>query len=637
MENNKIFTKRILINILYILIFFLSITNIKSTITYEQLEIYFEKMTIDRMRQIYCNIVYDLISNNYHETQLKLDNIEYSLHSYKRRSIIQDLYYSLYYLREFDYYLDINKFESKMKEIDIFNLENLDKFINLNTPRNVLINLAINIDKYDRTKKRRIDGISDYINYLKKDKIIKYINDKLEEYNELNNTLNFTKIVLNNIEFDQNKDILEYCKNKSEDELIQIIYGFENYLFNEKEESEVLSYNYYDHENLSDRDKLIKLITLYNKEAGDINNLEDFILIIENRNFVYVNNVTFYKKDYFNNILAIEKYYNRQINSDKSLRGLKEYIEKMDNPYRKKIMKWGLSLYPELFEHGRFQDILSNEVNYQYTQVKNLLLNIERETLLRYAYNIHTYQNKIESIYNEDLYNLYRYKKEALSEIIITDTNSNRNLQSIAEFKNYGSLYKDDFCAYLKNLERNQLLNIWDILIELYFEEKPIIIDQYEKPSEKEIKKEIINNMDTASIISEAQEFVRNTNFEIQETSKFFESNKIILEKKYKMGFYNNIMDFFRSTNIAYLKLWLRKYEIIIRQLKSNNNIGGGIIYNFLNQEEYTKKKVLEIFDIYFREFPELFEANKLIEIVGLNNDNTPHPHQNAGSFPAAS
>jgi hypothetical protein len=84
-------------------------------------------------------------------------------------------------------------------------------------------------------------------------------------------------------------------------------------------------------------------------------------------------------------------------------------------------------------------------------------------------------------------------------------------------------------------------------------------------------------------------------------------------------------MDFFRSTDIHYLKLWLRKYEMIMRKQGSNANIQGGVKYNFMNGNEYNKKKLLEIFDIYLDRNPELFLPAKFIEIVGLDKGITPH------------
>lgn len=130
------------------------------------------------------------------------------------------------------------------------------------------------------------------------------------------------------------------------------------------------------------------------------------------------------------------------MNQKKSLRGLNEYVNETNMDHQRRILTWGLSLYPELYCDGIFQDISSSEINLKYGEVKDFIEVTERDILLRYAYNIHTYQNKISSIYNEDLYNIYRYKNDQLYEIILSDTNNNRNLQAKNTFLEYADLKK---------------------------------------------------------------------------------------------------------------------------------------------------------------------------------------------------
>jgi hypothetical protein len=89
-----------------------------------------------------------------------------------------------------------------------------------------------------------------------------------------------------------------------------------------------------------------------------------------------------------------------------------------------------------------------------------------------------------------------------------------------------------------------------------------------------------------------------------------------------------NIMDFFRSTDIYYLRLWLKKYELIIRKLKFNDiYISGGLKTNFVNLNEYTKNEILNNFDIYIYEYPELFSPENFIKYVGLDTGITSHKY----------
>ena len=619
----KLLTKFKLFKILYISIIILSIENTVCVIKEEELSTFFEDMTIDRIRQIYWNIVVDInnISTSSLGEYLLKKDVADTLHSFTRAKMINILYESLKRLSSLypSYYFDINLLKENLPNIEVFYNTNLNIF-----PRNFLINFAINIDKYIRTKERKIDGITDYINYLTKEKIIEYIQEKMDEYSDLKKY--YSNIVLNNKTLV--KDVKIYINNTySTEELIQIIYGFENYLFNEENNSEISFYKYYDHEELNtkDVDNLKKYVTMYNLEAN-IENIDDFISKIEYRNFKYISNYNLFNRmsetEFNNDLLALEKYYRRQMNLTKYLRGINEYTKNMPERYKKKNLEWGFNLYPELYISGMFQDIISNEINYQYGQVKEYIQITERNILLRYAYNIHTYQNNIESIYDDSLYNLFRYKNEKLYELILSDTNLNKNLQVKSNFINFADLYKDYFCKYLENLQRNQLKKITKILIDLYFKEKQSKIDSYQKPSEKLSRLEFIMNSDTADILYESENFVNTTDLEIQSTSKFFELNKELIDS---FGYYNNIIDFLRSTNLFYLKLWLRKYEMIFRNKNLYMNIDGGLQNRFLSDDENTKKDILEIFDIYLEEYPELFEPKKFIDIVGLNNDITPH------------
>ena len=496
----------------------------------------------------------------------------------------------------------------------------------------------VNIDKYERTKKKKIDGIIDYINYYPKEKILEYISNKLEEYSELKN--NFNELIFNNriIEdnFKNSSTLNTFLNNKTFEELIQYIYGFENYLFNGDFDEVILSYKTYDHENFANKeenkDSVLLSVTYYIKEAK-INNTDEFNEKIEYRNFKYLN---VYKlvdnmkePELHNNLLALEKYYKKQNNITKSLRGLNEYTKKMDEKYQKKILRWGAKLYPELSEPGRFMDIISNEINYEYGQVKDLIQSSERSFLLRYAYNIHTFQNEIKSIYNDTLYNIYRYKNDKLYEFIFSDTNLNKNLQIISNFLIYANLYKDNFCKYIQNLERNQLKKVSKVLIELSFKEKEYDIDIYQRPSEKLSHKEYALNSNNVDLLYEAENFINKSSILNQSTSIFYQLNKDFTEEyenKY-FGYYNNIMDFLRSTNIYYLIRWLKKYEKKIRIKKLYTNVEGGLKDNILNEDQFNKKDILEIFDIYLEEYPDLFEPKNFIDIVGLNSDKTPHKY----------
>lgn len=629
-NNEKIISKFKFVNLLLIVLSFSNIICYYGEISRGELEDYFKAMTIDRIRQIYWNIVCD-IDKNYdiilYGNSLAKKYVEQNLHSFTRETIIENLYFSLS-LTGIDYYLDIDFFIEKQKdeEYDLFSETNFRRLISVDMPKNFLANFAINIDKYERKQNRNIDGVNDYINYLTKEKLVEYLLKKLNEHSELNYYVKFKEIVLNNVDL-YYEDIDEYLKTLSKDDLIDIIYGYENYFFNILDYSEITEYNYYQHEGIEENQEkeLILFINSFTKEAG-ITTLDDFILKIENRYINYTNNKDLWDlndTELESHLLALEKYHKRQMNITKSLRGLNDYIKNMKKDYKIRTLTWGLNLYPELYEIGRFEDILSNEINLQYGQVKEFVQVTERSLLLRYAYNIHTYQNNIDSLNDDDLHNLYRFNNEKLYELILSDTNSNKNLQVKADFLNIGDFYKDNFYKYLETLERNQLKKFVLIFIEIYFGED--YLDDYKRVSEKLTRTELTLESDTQSMLEYSQYFIKEKEKLYEKTSFFFATHKNYL-KTYvyeHFGYFNNIMDFLRSTNIFYLKLWLRKYENIIRKKKLYTNIAGGMQNDILN--EYTKKEVLEQFDIYLEEYPALFTPRKFIEIAGLDNGITPH------------
>lgn len=241
-----------------IILIILSFSNIIcfGEIERSELKEYFKPMTIDRIRQIYWNIVCD-IDKNYDKilfgSYLDKKEVEQNLHSFTREMIIENLYYSLSFTK-IDYYLDIEEFKKKQtdEKYDLFSEKNYKHLISVDMPKNFLVNFAINIDKYERKQNKNIDGVNDYINYLTKGKIVEYLINKLNEYSELNYYVKFKEIVLNNVDL-YYEDIDEYLKTLSKRDLIDIIYGYENYFFNILDYSEITEYNYYQHEDIEEK------------------------------------------------------------------------------------------------------------------------------------------------------------------------------------------------------------------------------------------------------------------------------------------------------------------------------------------------------------------------------------------------
>ena len=617
-----------------IIIFFILITN-----SIEKLDFSFlEKQTLDNLRQTHWT-AFQIVK------EVNILYAEKFLNSYDiwKNNITREILIS--YLSKDLEFLESNLLE-KIKDNQYFSLDkdnalsSLKKIIkNKDLPKNYIINIAFNIDKYDRTQKQAINGVSDYINYYKREEIEKFIENKLDEYFDENTSKEeLSKIVLNNNYIFDYKDISSYINQKTKNELIQIIYGYENYCYNSKseiiEEDCQVPYSLYEHNKLdtySTKDLIIKIGT-FNKKLN-LNNVDEFILKIENRNFIYPNNIDllndFNNEELKNNIIAFETYYKRQTKEQKSLKKLKEYIDKMDKDTMTDILDWGINLYPELGEKGIFKDITSSETNLQYGKVKLFLKNTNRDELLKYALNIHIYQNNITSIYDKNIYDFIRMSDNKLYEQIFRDINKNRQLQEKQSFLKYASLHEKDIEQYLYNTERNQLKIIANGLINLYITR----IDYTKKMDST--KKELIdslNSLNKSELIGKILEYTTDeSKVYSQNSTEIFEKSINDDDEKFinrYFNYYSNIMDFFRSTNVKYLRIWLRKYELIIRKLKFNNiDISGGLKTNYMNSKEFTKKEILKIFDIYVYEYPELFTPENFIKYVGLDTGITPHKY----------
>ena len=583
--------------------------------------------TIDVVRQIYWSSV-DLLTDGEIKSKYKNEDI----FGMKKGVLINKINKTLeLLLNETTYYSEDDLIEM-IKDNAIFEVKNEDDVDNLirneKIPKNFIINFAFNLDKYLRTEKQEINGALDYINYLTRKDLIKHLSTNLKEFPNLKSPENFKKYILNDVNFNF-ADIDAYIKSKSKKELIQLIYGFEKYCFsydNNYISNCKIPFQMYNHDTLDfyNIEDLKIYISTYKRKL-DINDLDVFITSIENRGFSYINPKKLFSNDFKKPLIeyvkAFETYFKKQTNRNESLSKRDEYIESLNSKQLQEILEWGVDLYPELAEKVRFKDITSNQINLQYGQVKDFLKVTERSQLLKYAYNIHTIQNNITSKYENHIIDFIRLNNDRLYDQISIDTNKNINLQEKNKFDYYASLYEHDIKEYLKNLKRNQLKMITKKIINLSqgdnqngetLSKKKNLFDSIDNMSDEELLK--------TSLEKAANKYINNID-DIQVLESQIPDGDLSI---YYFYFYN-IMDFFRSTDINYLRIWLRKYELEIRKIRSERYIAGGLKNNFMNIAEYPKDEILRIFDIYVYEYPELFYPEKFIAITGLDNGITPH------------
>ena len=583
---------------------------------------FLEHKTIDALRQIYWSSI-ELIPHK----KIKIEYEKEDFFNDNREELISKI---KNVADKFSIEYDLIK-ENKVFEINI--ADDISKLIRNETiPRKFLINFAFNIDKYIRIQNQEINGASDYLNYLPKHDIQLYIFEKkkLTQYTILSSPECFKKYILNDIDFNF-CDIDKYIKSKSKKELIQLIYSFEKYCFSyDNEENSIcqIPYKMYDHESLDSytENDLNSILSTYKRKLN-ITDLSIFISKIENQGFTYINSKQLFQScsliELKNNVKAFETYYRRHKKQMPPLSKRDEYIERLNDIQLKDILEWAVDIFPELNEKLRFKDILSSETILQYGQVKYFLQTSERNKLLKYAINIHTYQNKIKSKFDHELINLIRLNDNKLVQLISKDTNNNINLQERTNFVYFANLHENDIREYFKHLQRNQLKDITKMIINLSFlktknqdgrilSQKKDILDSVEIMNDEDLLNTALNYAENLKI--------KNI-FDIQYYQNEYEDYSIPIAFRY---FYN-IMDFFRSTDIKYLRVWLRKYELEIRKLRSERYLAGGLKNNFMNFGEYPKNELLKIFDIYVHEYPELFSPEKFIKFAGLDNGFTPH------------
>ena len=585
--------------------------------------------TIDVVRQIFYSTV-ELFSDQEKKADYKIRFI-FELQKSNLIKQIKDMTKLL--LNETK--MEENELFEIIKENRVFKIDkenDIDKLIkNEELPKQFLMNFALNMDKYSRTEKQEINGIIDYLNYLTKKELRDYLFDKLKEYPNLKSPDNFRKYILNDIDYNF-ADIDAYIKDKSKNELIQIIYGFEKYCFNagNKYSSECLiPYKMYNHDNLDsyNRGDFDICISTYKRKL-DFKDLDKFISNIENRGFSYINPKTLFlhntKKELIEYVKAFETYFNRQNNIEQSLDKRDEYIELLEAKSLKDILEWSVDLYPELMEKTRYKNILSSQTNLQYGQVKEFLKISDRSELLKYAYNIHTFQENITSKYETHLIDFIRLNDNKLYDQIFTDTNNNILLQEKTNFEHYASLYQHDIKEYLKILQRNQLITITKRIIELYLRKNYVNQDGKTLSFKKNLF-ESIDIMNDEDILKTSFKYADDLNLNDIYSIQYLENQYPHEEVRVFYLYFYNIMDFFRSTDINYLRLWIRRYELEIRKIRSERYLAGGLKNNFLNIETYSKKDLLKILDVYVYEYPELFYPEKFLKISGLDNGITPH------------
>ena len=121
----KIFINLLQYNIFFLLLLiFLSNHKVECKMSFDEFNNYFSNKTLDRIRQIYWNIILDLESKGIYDKSIQFFKRNYAeeyLHSINRIVI-------MYKLEDYYKYFDIelDDFVAQMEKIDIFKKDNID-------------------------------------------------------------------------------------------------------------------------------------------------------------------------------------------------------------------------------------------------------------------------------------------------------------------------------------------------------------------------------------------------------------------------------------------------------------------------------------------------------------------------------
>ena len=558
----------------------------------EALTKWYETKTLDEIR-IHVRILEGMATETINNEDI---------HGYNRQELINYIQTLIESYSEIDRYEDIEAYKTDI----VNNLDPQNIKAKYSGEHGFIVKWAINAERYKRKMTHtayKSGGLVDYANYMFTNDLQNLLIKIEEEYSELKNKDVLAKEIFNIYNYQLKTSNYITSQQFTKEELYAMIVQVEFYLgLHGKEDPDLKNL---DHDSLIQQEEsaLLPLLNSVISKHEELKNTDDFINIIIYRDVSYTS-----PKVLFDSIkddekliqwaLACEKYYKKNNNKYKSLRNLKDYlkaipIEKTKNYILKQLIK-----FPELFQENRFEDIIENDKNLQYGQVKEFLQSNTREILIKYYLNFQV-DPSITSIYNQTLSTIYRMKDEDITKKIIQFTNDNITLQNKEVLINLGKLNHDNVEYFMNYQPKTVLEKIANTLFDYH---KSQSNNQALTKNTDDLKTFSINvcNSNSLSTLSTLREKVKG----IEEVSPL----------------YGNILDVLRSVNERTLKLWLRNFEGYARKVKKYKNILGGTYTSFNNYTTFQKDKIINKIMEYIDMFPELSTFKTFTEITRMSD-----------------
>lgn len=565
----------------------------QSTQNIEALTKFYETRTVDEIR----------IHTRLAEKFVGVDNVNPDIHGYNRQELIN------YIQKIIDSYPGDHRIDDietyKAEIVDLFDPKNFKE--DKSKEHGFMVKWAINAERYKRKITHtgyKSGGLVDYANYMSTTDLNKFLFDIESEYqHQLSEPDVLSKEILNIYDYQLKTSNYITTQQFTKEELYAMIVQVEFYLeLKGKEEPDLKNIA---HDSLFQQDEsaLLPLLNSVISKHEEFKYTDDFINIIIYRNVSYTS-----PKVLFDSIqddekliqwaLACEKYFKRNNNKYKSLRNLKDYLKAIPIEKTKTYIIKQIDTFPELYQEKRFEDIIENDKNLQYGQVKEFLQSNTREILIKYFLNFQV-DPSISSIYNHTLSTIYRMKDEDITKKIIQITNDNITLQNKEVLINLGKLNHDNVEYFMNYQPKTVLEKIANTLFNYH---KSQSNNQALTKNTDDLKTFSINvcNSNSLSTLSTLREKVKG----IEEVSPL----------------YGNILDLLRSVNERTLKLWLRNFEGYARKVKKYKNILGGTYTSFNNYTTFQKDKIINKIMEYIDMFEELSNFKTFTEIIRMSD-----------------
>lgn len=418
----------------------------------------------------------DLFAQFHTVTIDQLVVIGYKLTTNPPDSLVQNLYH-------LDKYKIISYISSKFNETDseeTFNKKisffGSDSSVNITNEikkvnRYFKVKWAINANNYLYKKNNEITpiigSITQYVNYLSNEKIDEYLINFLKEYPAAQNVTEFEYEIMN-LKVTEDKIITYLLREKNINflKLIAIRLEYVMYLLSESEGKKL---------NCEEIDKIYKMNIdetrsfIQNKIKTEkilqpLTSMDTFLFYLENEGHTFINYVE--KINGIKDSGTLQRYslyaedYHRKANKKlKAFEHLTEYVTKISNEDLIEYLIGEITMFPELSELKRFEDMDKRSKVSVLTSVKNSLEELTRPTLLRWAHNLKEKQikekrstisdEKIEEFYNYIFFNSTTEVKKEIIEIVQDIQSIFKNVDDTLDIAEPDSTFKKQFLRYL--------------------------------------------------------------------------------------------------------------------------------------------------------------------------------------------